>query len=282
MGRSKKEPIPTGEGKCRLCSRWEGVRTVCMSGVGPRSPELVLIGEAPAGTEDSWCRHCQRPLSKYCLDNLHPIGQPLVGPAGQVIRRALDEVGIPQDKVYYTNVTRCGSKGSGNPNMLQVRKCVGAYLLNELASLDYSQCKAVILLGETAVRGVLNNGTLKIRDARLRNLNLQSNIVPVALRAVYHPAAALPNRNPGLYHEIVEDLRTITAPRDPIKPVREITSINSLDIFAESDVLGLDLEWGQTGKIRVVGVSDGFHNIVLNDPKPLWEWLAEVRRYDPQ
>lgn len=276
MGRSKKLPVPLGPGKCRLCSRWEGVRTVCMEGAGPKNPELVLIGEAPAGTEDTWCKNCQRPLVQSCLDSFHQIGQPLVGPAGQIIRQALLDVGIDENNVYMTNSAKCGGKGSGNPDMTQVRKCVGAYLLDELASLDYSRCKGVVLLGETAVRGVLNNGTLKIRDARLRDLNLHTEIVPVPLRAVYHPAAALPGRNPGLYHEIVDDLRTLTQPRDSIKPVREIYSSHELDIFSEADVLGLDLEWNKFGHIRVVGISDGVTNLALKDPSTLWDWLYHL------
>jgi len=244
-----------------------------MPGFGPPDPEMVLIGEAPAGTEDSWCRSCQRPLVSLCLKQAHPIGQPLCGPAGQVIRQALRDVGIDEKRVYMTNVVKCGSKGSGNPTMLQVRKCVGAYLLDELAVLDLTRCKAVVLLGETAVRGVLNNGMIKIRDARLRDLNLHSNIVSVPLRAVYHPAAALPHRNPHLYNEIVDDLRCIATPRDPIKPVTEIHSIEALDLFAAADVVGLDLEWTEAGRIRVVGISDGTRNVVLSHPELLWEWL---------
>ncbi|MDR7868408.1 MAG: uracil-DNA glycosylase family protein [Sporomusaceae bacterium] len=46
---------------------------------------LAIIGEGPGGVEDEY-------------------GVPLVGPAGQLLDKALASVGVTRDKVYVSNV----------------------------------------------------------------------------------------------------------------------------------------------------------------------------------
>lgn len=159
-----------GPGKCRLCPRWEGTAVVCMEGSGPKAPELVVVGEAPAKTEDAWCRDCQSQWrEQFCRRSDHRRGQPFVGAAGRVLRRALADAGYSSDRVFFTNIVRCSSGGT-NPTMLQSRKCRG-YLLDELISLDYKYCAGIVLLGQSALRGFFNNGDLALKDYRLRVLD---------------------------------------------------------------------------------------------------------------
>ena len=88
MGRSNR-PVPqTGPGRCNLCERHVGVKTVCMSGAGPRQPRLVVIGEGPSFEEDTH-------------------GIPFIGPAGRLLDQALIEAGYDLTHIYKTNTVRC-------------------------------------------------------------------------------------------------------------------------------------------------------------------------------
>lgn len=244
-----------------------------------------------------------------------------MGPSGKLLRRAIAEAGMDVKEVYMTNVVRCGAQGSGNPGLIDIRRCRG-YLIDELMELDYTRCRGVVLLGETALRGFLNDGRLKIRQARLRELDehgpekpsveavktstersdeegnrgiagrgrsrptealaartddsgiTPEKLVPVPLRATYHPAAALPHRNPLLYQEIVNDLKEVFRARSPVRPVFKVQSVEEVEAaFRGSGTVGLDLEWHADGRIRVVGMSDGITNVTVENPDMAIRWL---------
>lgn len=61
--------------------------TQTVFGAGPSKALLMLVGEQPGDQEDT-------------------AGQPFVGPAGQLLNRALDEAGIDRSKVYVTNAVK--------------------------------------------------------------------------------------------------------------------------------------------------------------------------------
>jgi DNA polymerase len=71
---------------CRRCDLWRDA-TQPVAGEGPRSAALMLVGEQPGDIED---------LS----------GQPFVGPAGQLLDRALAEAGISRTDCYVTNAVK--------------------------------------------------------------------------------------------------------------------------------------------------------------------------------
>lgn len=71
---------------CRACPLWKnGTQTVF--GEGPSTARIVFVGEVPGDEEDLQ-------------------GRPFVGPAGKLLRRVLDEIGIDAAKVYFTNVVK--------------------------------------------------------------------------------------------------------------------------------------------------------------------------------
>lgn len=243
-----------------------------MGGFGPTTPELVVIGEAPAAVEDRWCQICQRPATTKCIQLSHAIGQPFTGQSGQLLRKALKEAGFLEDHVRFTNAVRCSAGGAVNPTMTELRRC-SLYLTEELQSLDYSQCKGVVLLGQSAVRGVLDRGNLSIKEARGRELSpFLPFKLPVRVTSTYHPAAALPHRSPQLYDEIVKDLKNIHHAKDAIRSVEWITDPAEL---GHLEVVGLDLEWHpSTGKIRMVGLATNTRNVVIKSPRKVLPWLS--------
>lgn len=260
--KSLNKPKPQfGPGLCNLCPRWENSKIICMPGHGAKTPELVVIAEAPSTQEDK-------------------IGIPLVGPAGQLLDRALHQAGFDRENVFCTNIVRCSAGGPVNPTMVHVRRCK-MYLWEELESLDWSQCIGVMLLGKTAVRGVLDRAHLNMKDVRLRALDEHGPRkadgtlrVPVPLRATYHPAAALPHRNPEFFDEIVGDLLDLRKPREAVKLPQHVESRVELNkIFRRSDLISLDLEWTSENHIRVAGLSNGERNATTTIETML-EWLS--------
>jgi uracil-DNA glycosylase family protein len=56
-------------------------------GEGPKNPAIAFVGEQPGDQEDQQ-------------------GRPFVGPAGQILNRALEEAGIDRDGTYLTNAVK--------------------------------------------------------------------------------------------------------------------------------------------------------------------------------
>ena len=71
---------------CRRCELWENA-TQGVPGNGAKQPKLLLVGEQPGDEEDKQ-------------------GAAFVGPAGQLLRRAIAEAGIDAKDVYITNAVK--------------------------------------------------------------------------------------------------------------------------------------------------------------------------------
>ncbi|HWG26158.1 UdgX family uracil-DNA binding protein [Actinospica sp.] len=71
---------------CRGCDLYRD-STQAVFGQGPARARVLLIGEQPGDQEDR-------------------AGRPFIGPAGAVLRRALDEAGLSADAVYLTNAVK--------------------------------------------------------------------------------------------------------------------------------------------------------------------------------
>src|SRR5207253_9703771 len=61
--------------------------TQTVFGEGPKDSVIVMIGEQPGDSEDR-------------------AGHPFIGPAGEVLNRALEEAGIDRELVYVTNAVK--------------------------------------------------------------------------------------------------------------------------------------------------------------------------------
>jgi len=75
---------------CKACDLWKrGTQTVF--GEGEPDSKVMFVGEVPGDQEDR-------------------VGKPFVGPAGNLLNKALAEAGIDRSKVYVTN---CGEALTG-------------------------------------------------------------------------------------------------------------------------------------------------------------------------
>jgi DNA polymerase len=80
------EEVAAGVQVCRRCDLWRDA-TQGVPGEGPKSARLMFVGEQPGDQEDL-------------------AGQPFVGPAGQVLDKALAAAGVPRVETYVTNAVK--------------------------------------------------------------------------------------------------------------------------------------------------------------------------------
>jgi DNA polymerase len=157
--------------RCRRCPLWENA-TQTVFGEGPPDATLMLVGEQPGDQEDLQ-------------------GRPFVGPAGAVLRRALEEAGIAPERAYVTNVVkhfkfvvqRGKRRIHQKPNIIEIEAC-RFWFEQELALL---RPEIVVALGATAARAVFGR-EMAIQRNRGRIMRLGSG--PRALITV-HPSFLL-------------------------------------------------------------------------------------------
>jgi uracil-DNA glycosylase len=127
---------------CRACPLWKDA-TQTVFGEGPARARLMLVGEQPGDKEDL-------------------AGHPFVGPAGQMLDRALQEAGIIREEVYVTNavkhfkfVPRGKIRLHQKPSTPEIRACRPWYE-RELAAI---QPDLVVAMGATAAQCVFGKIT---------------------------------------------------------------------------------------------------------------------------
>ncbi|QKT02938.1 UdgX family uracil-DNA binding protein [Ectothiorhodospiraceae bacterium 2226] len=155
---------------CRGCPLYaRGTQTVF--GEGPRRAALVLVGEQPGDEEDR-------------------VGRPFVGPAGAVLARVLEEVGIDRAAVYVTNAVKhfkWEPRGSRRlhkkPSAREIAAC-HPWLAEEVRAV---RPRMVVCLGLTAARAAFG------RAVRLKDVRAQFTVTPLsaATFVTTHPAALL-------------------------------------------------------------------------------------------
>lgn len=176
---------------CTSCDRCRDA-TQAVFGEGDRDASLALVGEQPGAEEDRE-------------------GRPFVGPAGGVLERALDEVGLGRDDVYLTNtVKHYGYTESGGDHY---HESPDSYITEMCepwlhAELELLEPDIIVALGRTAAT-VLTGRHVAI--SRERGTQLRGGHAD-AILPTYHPAAPL--RQPGeaasreRFAALVDDLRS--------------------------------------------------------------------------
>jgi DNA polymerase len=156
---------------CTACDLYERA-TQTVFGEGPARARIMLIGEQPGDQEDR-------------------AGRPFVGPAGQLLDRALEKAGIDRELVYVTNVVKHFNwRPAGKvrvhkkPNAAEIRAC-SQWWEGELAAV---QPEIVVILGATAAHALLGPKARVTRD-RGRILTLPTSGVDALV--TIHPSAIL-------------------------------------------------------------------------------------------
>src|ERR1700722_11446902 len=175
---------------CRACHLWKDA-TQTVFGEGPSHARVMLVGEQPGDKEDL-------------------AGRPFVGPAGQMLDRALQEAGIDRHKVYVTGavkhfkfVRRGKIRLHQKPATPEIRACRPWYE-RELAAIKPA---LVVAMGATAAQSVFGKST-PINKSRGRLIDLEDGTRALV---TVHPSylLRLPDADAKAreYLRFVEDLK---------------------------------------------------------------------------
>jgi uracil-DNA glycosylase family protein len=179
---------------CRRCPLFEHA-TQAVFGEGPRTAEVMFVGEQPGDQEDL-------------------AGKPFVGPAGQVLDRALEAVGIDRSRVYVTNavkhfkfVPRGKRRIHQKPNAGEIAAC--RFWLD--LEREFVRPKLVVALGATAAASLMGK-TTAIGPVRGKKLELPDG---ATLMVTVHPSYLLripeAERKAEEHKRFERDLRAVRA-----------------------------------------------------------------------
>lgn len=138
-------------------------------------------------------------------------GEPFVGPAGTILTRILNMVGLPRHQIYLTNFCKNQLPKNDSKKLRPVWHELQAKLIKELSEL---KAKFIVLFGETAMQALLaeprydkiskfQGSFYKAEDFPHLAEPLKDKIILVT----YHPASALPSRDPKNFYVIMNDLQ---------------------------------------------------------------------------
>ncbi|HEV7277910.1 MAG TPA: UdgX family uracil-DNA binding protein [Devosiaceae bacterium] len=155
---------------CRRCPLFE-FATQAVFGEGPKSAEVMFVGEQPGDQEDL-------------------AGKPFVGPAGKVFDAALEKSGIDRRRTYVTNavkhfkfVPRGKRRLHQKPNGGEIAAC--RFWLD--LEREFVKPKLVVALGATAVQSLLGRAAT-ISSLRGKPLELDDGTL---FLATIHPSYLL-------------------------------------------------------------------------------------------
>ena len=164
---------------CRACALHEG-RSQSVFARGDGSSGLVFVGEGPGEEEDRQ-------------------GLPFVGPAGQLLDRMIEAMGVERSAVYVCNIVKCRPPRNRKPDAAEMAACA-SLLERQLAAVAP---RVIVALGATAVQGLLgtSEGITRMRG----RWRLYRGRIPVM--PTFHPAYLL--RQPRAKRDVWADLQQV-------------------------------------------------------------------------
>lgn len=164
--------------------------TQTVFGAGPANARLMIVGEQPGEQEDE-------------------TGLPFVGPAGQILMRALMHAGIKRDEVYVTNavkhfkfIRKDGGRIHQSPSAREINACK-PWLEAEIEAL---RPRIIVGLGLTAAKALTGHG-FKMKEGRGKWIDSGETRILIT----YHPSAVLraasEETGDNIYAHIQEDLK---------------------------------------------------------------------------
>ncbi len=149
---------------CRACGLCE-TRTQTVFGVGSRTADLMIIGEAPGAEEDR-------------------AGEPFVGRAGQLLDLMLAAIDCPREQVYIANLLKCRPPGNRDPKPQEALRCRD-YLNRQM---ELIRPRLILSVGRISAQHLLGTDSPL---GQLRGRWFDFGQDPIPLRVTYHPAYLL-------------------------------------------------------------------------------------------
>ena len=171
----KDDDIKDSNANCMKCKLFRGCASPKMKPTGKGRKKILVVAEAPGAKEDER-------------------GEQLIGQAGQVLRKVLEENGIDLDKdCWKTNAVCCRPKKNKTPSKTQIKCChpkLERFLKKKKPHL-------IILLGGAAVESFINTrlaeasgGINRWRGFIIPDQRYKAWVVPT-----FHPSFLLRNHN---------------------------------------------------------------------------------------
>lgn len=180
---------------CRGCPLWKSA-ACAVFGEGPANARVVLVGEQPGDQEDR-------------------AGRPFVGPAGQLLERALAAAGARREDLYVTNAVKhfkFEPRGKRRIHKTASAREIAACRPWLAAELGVLKPQLIVALGATAAQSLCGE-RVKVTD--LRGTIVQSEFGSVLITV--HPSSLLrlvesPERDFAVeFERFVADLRQLTS-----------------------------------------------------------------------
>lgn len=151
--------------RCQACGLCQG-RRHAVPGTGHRQADWMVVGQGPDEQEDR-------------------LGEPFVGPAGQLLDAMLAAMGLDRERgAYLTNAIKCRPQPNRSPEPAEVVQCQ-AYLLRQI---ELVQPRIILALGPLAAQALLANSVPDVATLPLGRL--RGRVYQAHGRAVvvtYHP-----------------------------------------------------------------------------------------------
>lgn len=161
---------PSKLDECRRCELWQSA-TQAVGGEGPKKAKIMVVGEQPGDQEDL-------------------AGAPFVGPAGKLLDRVFEQAGLDRKSVYLTNAVkhfkwepRGKRRLHKTPAQREIEAC-HYWLEKELAA---TKPKVIVAMGATALKSVLQQGNVTLKDKLGRPVRHGDSWVVT----IYHPSYVL-------------------------------------------------------------------------------------------
>ncbi len=155
---------------CTRCTLYRNA-TQAVPGEGPRGARVMLVGEQPGDADDM-------------------SGRPFVGPAGRLLDKALEKVGLPRDECFVTNAVKHFKFEPRGKRRLHKKPDAGEidacrwWLDHER---EIVQPGLVVAMGVSAIRGVLGQtGAVSRLRGKLLDLDARTKFL-----ATIHPSFLL-------------------------------------------------------------------------------------------
>ena len=196
------DQLRTAATECQGCDLYRKA-TQTVFGRGAAHARVVVVGEQPGDIEDQQ-------------------GLPFVGPAGHLLRRAVDDAGIEPSQLYITNAVKHFSftlRGKRRihqtPDRAEIAAC-RPWLVAEFALL---RPDVVVVLGATAAKALLGP-SFRVTQSRGVAMPWPDSaqrpqdfpVAPAQLVATIHPSAVLrADDRESMYNGLVGDLRVVAS-----------------------------------------------------------------------
>jgi DNA polymerase len=156
--------------QCPRCRSLGSLRDTMVFAVGSPDAAVMFVGEAPGAEEEKQT-------------------EPFVGPAGQLLTKIIQAMGLSRSTVYISNICKYrpkiegGAQGSKNrpPTAEEMAACL-PYIKEEISIIGP---KVIVALGSTASTGLGIEGSV----GRLRGQFREFQKIPVMV--TYHPSFLL-------------------------------------------------------------------------------------------